>query len=209
MCCRPKTSFLIEDILQHTPSKPTENLDTTWPARPTPLYVNQVSHIRHTSDIVRVPTLATASRGVYVGDDLGPDERLRMHEYSHHQRHSHPLIDPLISGAPYRGGFSRCWTVLPSYSLTVLARQHGHNKRKGGQVRFSAEQTATLERRFGQHKYLSPEERRHLAAQLKLSDRQSTSTTDGSQSDDTTSSNTIIDEDVFDSPALSPINIMS
>jgi homeobox protein HEX len=62
--------------------------------------------------------------------------------------------------------------VAPGYSLTVLARRHGHKKRKGGQVRFSAQQTSTLERRFREHKYLSPEERRHLAAQLKLSDRQ-------------------------------------
>jgi len=70
------------------------------------------------------------------------------------------------------GGFRTCWTVAPGYSLTVLSRRHGHKKRKGGQVRFSAQQTSTLERQFNEHKYLSPEERRHLAAQLKLSDRQ-------------------------------------
>jgi homeobox protein HEX len=64
--------------------------------------------------------------------------------------------------------------VVPTYSLTVLTRHPGHNKRKGGQVRFSAQQTSTLERRFSEHKYLSPEERRHLAAQLKLTDRQVT-----------------------------------
>ncbi|KAJ9578736.1 hypothetical protein L9F63_005025, partial [Diploptera punctata] len=69
-------------------------------------------------------------------------------------------------------GFGRCWTMLPSYSLAVLARHHGHSKRKGGQVRFTPEQTSSLERRFREHKYLSPEDRRHLAAQLKLSDRQ-------------------------------------
>jgi hypothetical protein len=62
--------------------------------------------------------------------------------------------------------------MAPGYSLTMLARRHGHKKRKGGQVRFSAQQTSTLERRFREHKYLSPEERRHLAVQLKLSDRQ-------------------------------------
>jgi hypothetical protein len=61
---------------------------------------------------------------------------------------------------------------MPTYSLTVLTRPHGHSKRKGGQVRFSTQQTSTLERRFSEHKYLSPEERRHLASQLKLSDRQ-------------------------------------
>lgn len=46
------------------------------------------------------------------------------------------------------------------------------SKRKGGQVRFTPQQTQNLEKRFSNHKYLSPEDRRHLAIQLKLSDRQ-------------------------------------
>ncbi|XP_023935222.2 hematopoietically-expressed homeobox protein hhex-like [Bicyclus anynana] len=45
-------------------------------------------------------------------------------------------------------------------------------RRKGGQVRFSAAQTGALERRFNASKYLSPDERRALAASLRLSDRQ-------------------------------------
>lgn len=45
-------------------------------------------------------------------------------------------------------------------------------RRKGGQVRFSAVQTGALERRFSASKYLSPDERRALAASLRLSDRQ-------------------------------------
>ena len=46
------------------------------------------------------------------------------------------------------------------------------SKRKGGQVRFSPQQTQSLEKKFANHKYLSPEDRRHLASQLKLTDRQ-------------------------------------
>lgn len=46
------------------------------------------------------------------------------------------------------------------------------SKRKGGQVRFSPQQTQNLERRFNSHKYLSPEDRRKLAMELNLSDRQ-------------------------------------
>lgn len=46
------------------------------------------------------------------------------------------------------------------------------SKRKGGQVRFTPQQTQILEKRFSSHKYLSPEERRNLARQLRLSDRQ-------------------------------------
>lgn len=49
-------------------------------------------------------------------------------------------------------------------------------KRKGGQVRFTPQQTQSLERRFANHKYLSPEDRKQLAAQLKLTDRQVGST---------------------------------
>lgn len=45
-------------------------------------------------------------------------------------------------------------------------------KRKGGQIRFTSQQTKNLENRFSTSKYLSPEERRHLALQLKLTDRQ-------------------------------------
>ncbi|KAI8129668.1 Hematopoietically-expressed homeobox protein HHEX [Lucilia cuprina] len=45
-------------------------------------------------------------------------------------------------------------------------------KRKGGQIRFTSQQTKNLENRFNSSKYLSPEERRHLALQLKLTDRQ-------------------------------------
>ncbi|XP_026483183.2 hematopoietically-expressed homeobox protein hhex-like [Vanessa tameamea] len=45
-------------------------------------------------------------------------------------------------------------------------------RRKGGQVRFSSAQTGALERRFSASKYLSPDERRALAASLRLSDRQ-------------------------------------
>ncbi|XP_068152620.1 hematopoietically-expressed homeobox protein Hhex [Drosophila tropicalis] len=45
-------------------------------------------------------------------------------------------------------------------------------KRKGGQIRFTSQQTKNLESRFASSKYLSPEERRHLALQLKLTDRQ-------------------------------------
>lgn len=45
-------------------------------------------------------------------------------------------------------------------------------KRKGGQVRFTQQQTQNLEQQFNDQKYLSPEDRKQLAVQLKLSDRQ-------------------------------------
>ncbi|KAM6896912.1 hematopoietically-expressed homeobox protein hhex [Xenentodon cancila] len=46
------------------------------------------------------------------------------------------------------------------------------HKRKGGQVRFSNDQTVELEKKFETQKYLSPPERKRLAKMLHLSERQ-------------------------------------
>lgn len=46
------------------------------------------------------------------------------------------------------------------------------HKRKGGQVRFSNDQTIELEKKFDTQKYLSPPERKRLAKMLQLSERQ-------------------------------------
>ena len=46
------------------------------------------------------------------------------------------------------------------------------HKRKGGQVRFSNDQTLELEKKFENQKYLSPPERKKLAKALQLSERQ-------------------------------------
>lgn len=46
------------------------------------------------------------------------------------------------------------------------------HKRKGGQVRFSNEQTSELEKKFEDQKYLSPPERKKLAKSLQLTERQ-------------------------------------
>ena len=46
------------------------------------------------------------------------------------------------------------------------------SKRKGGQVRFTNEQTNELEKKFKHQKYLSPAERKKLAKSLQLSERQ-------------------------------------
>ncbi|CAG9539984.1 unnamed protein product [Cercopithifilaria johnstoni] len=44
--------------------------------------------------------------------------------------------------------------------------------RKGGQIRFTNEQTDALEQKFDKHKYLSSQERKKLARNLQLSERQ-------------------------------------
>ena len=50
--------------------------------------------------------------------------------------------------------------------------QRPHHKRKGGQVRFSSDQTLELEKKFDDQKYLSPHERKCLAKCLQLTERQ-------------------------------------
>ncbi|XP_059476565.1 hematopoietically-expressed homeobox protein HHEX-like [Neocloeon triangulifer] len=61
---------------------------------------------------------------------------------------------------PYRGFLQPQWFHLRP------------NKRKGGQVRFSSQQSALLERKFKEQQYLSPEQRRQLAETLSLTERQ-------------------------------------
>jgi len=50
--------------------------------------------------------------------------------------------------------------------------QRSLHKRKGGQVRFSNDQTIELEKKFDNQKYLSPAERKRLAKSLQLTERQ-------------------------------------
>ena len=45
-------------------------------------------------------------------------------------------------------------------------------KRKGGQVRFTNDQTVTLEKKFDRQKYLSPDERKTMAKLLHLTGKQ-------------------------------------
>jgi hypothetical protein len=102
MCCRPKASFLIDDILQDSPAKASDGDNARWPAVPTPVYLNQPPPSHHTPDMMtQAPTLP-ASRGAYVSEGLGTEDKIRMQEYSH-QSHSQPLMDTLMTGAPYRG----------------------------------------------------------------------------------------------------------
>ncbi|GAB6024362.1 homeobox [Chamberlinius hualienensis] len=54
----------------------------------------------------------------------------------------------------------------------LLCRPIINHKRKGGQIRFSHEQTNQLEKKFQQQKYLSPNERKKMAKSLQLTERQ-------------------------------------
>lgn len=79
-----------------------------------------------------------------------------------------------------------CSTVGPKPLFWGPFLQRAPHKRKGGQVRFSNEQTIDLEKKFESQKYLSPPERKSLAKSLQLTERQvpskqSSSTTEKSR----------------------------
>lgn len=114
MCCRPKASFLIDDILQHSSSKPPDAVNSPWPARPTPVYLNQKSPTHHTSEAVRVPILTSATRGVYMTDVFGTHDGQRMYNPSY-QRKSQPLADSIMDGS-----YSGMWVSVLVVALETL-----------------------------------------------------------------------------------------
>ncbi|KAA8581163.1 hypothetical protein FQN60_002744 [Etheostoma spectabile] len=60
----------------------------------------------------------------------------------------------------------------PLATRPIICNRRPLHKRKGGQVRFSNDQTIELEKKFETQKYLSPPERKRLAKMLQLSERQ-------------------------------------
>lgn len=67
--------------------------------------------------------------------------------------------------------FSGCHPPGLPWLLQAYSPKLQH-KRKGGQIRFTNEQTNALEQKFDNYKYLSLHERRKLAKKLQLSERQ-------------------------------------
>lgn len=64
------------------------------------------------------------------------------------------------------------WFYPYMAAAAVGAAGKSSQKRKGGQIRFTNEQTDALEQQFDMAKYLSPQERKKLAKSLTLSERQ-------------------------------------
>jgi len=62
--------------------------------------------------------------------------------------------------------------MQPYLWSSLFPSRYPYQKRKGGQVRFSNDQTADLEKKFNSQKYLSPSERKKVAKKLQLSERQ-------------------------------------
>lgn len=81
------------------------------------------------------------------------------------QRHEYPSMFESQCNA-----FSKVYHNRPFFWHPFLQRPM--QKRKGGQVRFSNDQTIDLEKKFESQKYLSPPERKRLAKTLQLTERQ-------------------------------------
>lgn len=82
---------------------------------------------------------------------------------SHHQVPPPPPTAAAAAAAAY-------WPYL--YTRCNPVSTGNVSRRKGGQIRFSAEQSLQLEKKFEISQYLSPVERKQIAKTLQLSERQ-------------------------------------
>ncbi|XP_026879829.1 hematopoietically-expressed homeobox protein hhex [Electrophorus electricus] len=153
------TPFYIDDILGRngtsasspvvpTPTLPSPNSSFTSLVPPyrTPIYEPTPIH----PALPHPAALAATYASTAFGASLYPFHRA-VGDYSHALMRHDPLGKPLL------------WTPFIQRPL---------HKRKGGQVRFSNDQTIELEKKFETQKYLSPPERKRLAKMLQLSERQ-------------------------------------
>ncbi|KAL6094764.1 hhex [Pungitius sinensis] len=172
------TPFYIEDILGRTAttSSPSSSASSccSTPIVPTPTlpspnssFTSLVSSYRtpiyeptpihpalsHHAAAAAALSATYASAGAFAGSiyPFHHQHHRSMGEYAHALLRHDPLGKPLL------------WTPFIQRPL---------HKRKGGQVRFSNDQTIELEKKFETQKYLSPPERKRLAKMLQLSERQ-------------------------------------
>uniref|UniRef100_A0A8C6YGH2 Hematopoietically-expressed homeobox protein HHEX n=1 Tax=Naja naja TaxID=35670 RepID=A0A8C6YGH2_NAJNA len=152
------TPFYIEDILGRgvpgpppPPTLPSPNSSFTSlvASYRTPIYEPTPIHPAFSHPLAAA-TYGSGPYGPAAGPPLYPFPRA-VGDYSHALLRHDPLGKPLL------------WSPFMQRPL---------HKRKGGQVRFSNDQTIELEKKFETQKYLSPPERKRLAKVLQLSERQ-------------------------------------
>jgi len=83
---------------------------------------------------------------------------------------SHHQVPPTAAAAV--AAAAAYWPYL--YTRCNPATTTNVSRRKGGQIRFSAEQSLQLEKKFEISQYLSPVERKQIAKTFQLSERQVT-----------------------------------
>lgn len=138
-----------------TPTLPSPNSSFTSLISPyrTPIYEPTPIHPALSHHAAAALTATYASAGTFAGSiyPFHHQHHRSMGEYAQALLRHDPLGKPLL------------WTPFIQRPL---------HKRKGGQVRFSNDQTIELEKKFETQKYLSPPERKRLAKMLQLSERQ-------------------------------------
>ncbi|XP_042363827.1 hematopoietically-expressed homeobox protein hhex [Plectropomus leopardus] len=138
-----------------TPTLPSPNSSFTSLISPyrTPIYEPTPIHPALSHHAAAALTATYASSGAFAGSiyPFHHQHHRSMGEYAQALLRHDPLGKPLL------------WTPFIQRPL---------HKRKGGQVRFSNDQTIELEKKFETQKYLSPPERKRLAKILQLSERQ-------------------------------------
>ncbi|XP_029383729.1 hematopoietically-expressed homeobox protein hhex [Echeneis naucrates] len=119
----------------------------------TPIYEPTAIHPALSHHATATLTATYASAGAFAGPiyPFHHQHHRAMGEYAQALLRREPLGKPLL------------WSPFIQRPL---------HKRKGGQVRFSNDQTIELEKKFETQKYLSPPERKRLAKMLQLSERQ-------------------------------------
>lgn len=138
------------------PTLPSPNSSFTSVISPyrTPIYEPTPIHPALSHHTAAALTAATYASAGPFGGSMYPfhiQHQRSMGEYAHTILRHDPLGKPLL------------WAPFIQRPL---------HKRKGGQVRFSNDQTIELEKKFDTQKYLSPPERKRLAKMLQLSERQ-------------------------------------
>ncbi|XP_066277347.1 hematopoietically-expressed homeobox protein hhex-like [Branchiostoma lanceolatum] len=157
------TPFFIDDILgtraatttvtpvHPTPVTPTAISPLSAYAR-TPFYDHPALHSALQSGFTAVQHLTPYGHAGFASP---------IYPFPRHADYPHSLIDR--HGVLKVGGKPLLWNPFLHRPL---------HKRKGGQVRFSNDQTLELEKKFESQKYLSPPERKRLAKSLQLTERQ-------------------------------------
>ncbi|XP_069139435.1 hematopoietically-expressed homeobox protein hhex-like [Argopecten irradians] len=159
-----QTSFLIDDILGNSQNCPTSS--GSGLLKPTPINPAHVSS---------APVTATS---LYKPLPMYDANTLLSHSYfTSPATYQNTLMNHMYS-VPYarpeyyldRHAYAKAGPKHFMWNYPFIQRPM--HKRKGGQVRFSNDQTLELEKKFEAQKYLSPPERKRLAKVLQLTERQ-------------------------------------
>ncbi|XP_055502591.1 hematopoietically-expressed homeobox protein hhex [Leucoraja erinacea] len=152
---------------------------------PTPFYIDDILGRNGTSHVAPVtlgPALPSPNSSFTT---IASPYRTPIYEPTPiHAAFHHPALAPYGSNA-FSGPLYPFSRTVNDYTHAFLRQdtlgkpliwshfiQRPPHKRKGGQVRFSNDQTIELEKKFETQKYLSPPERKRLAKMLQLSERQ-------------------------------------